>query len=139
VSRSQPEDHRFVRLYPWLEKAKANQTKSKRLIRQLERVKILSLKQDSLVINSWDITYQENLKKFEKKTARFVIEEEEAESALLGGGSDSKLSQNPSLKKKRTTLEQRGRQGSSMGSQLLGGGGSQTMQLQSSQQGSSPK
>jgi hypothetical protein len=43
-----------------------------------------------VVINSWDITYSENLKKYEKKTARFVIDESEDAAAdnLLRFGSD---------------------------------------------------
>lgn len=76
-------DPRLNRLYPWLEKAKTNKTMSKKLLKALARVKLISMRQDKVIINSWDITYQENLRKYEKKTARFV--EEDLDGAEASG------------------------------------------------------
>jgi len=39
----------------------------------------LSIKQDKVTINSWDINYNEQLKRFESKVARFVIADEDEE------------------------------------------------------------
>lgn len=49
---------------------------SEGILRQLERIKQIFVKQDKVVINSWDINYHEQLKRFEKRVARFVVEEE---------------------------------------------------------------
>ena len=48
---------------------------SKKILRQLEKIKIMSIREEKDVINSWDVNYQENLKKYEKPTARFIIDE----------------------------------------------------------------
>ncbi len=53
---------------------------SKKLLKQLDRIKLLMVKQDKVTINSWDITYEENLHKYEKKTSRFVVEDNEVNS-----------------------------------------------------------
>jgi hypothetical protein len=72
-----------------------------RLLRQLERVKVLFFKEDKVVINSWDITYHENLKKYEKKKVRFVEEDTDEARPLTH---EQRISATPALRKRRSTL-----------------------------------
>lgn len=62
---------------------------------------MLLFKEDKVVINSWDITYQENLKKYEKKKTRFV--EDEADDPRPTSP-DQRISATPAVKKRRSTL-----------------------------------
>ena len=91
---------RINRLYPWLNKANQNKTMQTKLLNQLERIKLLSYKEEKVVINSWDITYQENIKKYEKRKARFVddgVDEQRMPTPEL-----QKMT--PAVKKRRGTL-----------------------------------
>ena len=91
-------DQRVNRLYPWLAKARANKTMSQRVLQQLDRIRLLSLRQDKVVINSWDITYHENLKKYEKKTATFVVDDTDE-------GVGYKYSRSKKMDRKKTSNE----------------------------------
>jgi hypothetical protein len=64
------------------------------------------MKQDKITINSWDITYHEQLKKFENKTARFVVEEVD-DVGGSGDGSKPRMSRPKRnlFNKKRTSSE----------------------------------
>jgi CRP-like cAMP-binding protein len=75
--RSEAPDKKILRLYPWLEKARTNKTMSENILKQLERIKQLSITQDKVTINSWDVNYREQLERFSKKIARFVEAGEE--------------------------------------------------------------
>ena len=80
-----------------------------KLLKQLDRIKLLAMRQDKIVINSWDITYQENLKKYEKKTAKFVVEEDEE---IMSGNQQNNSNTDVGklalgLRKRRGTLERK--------------------------------
>lgn len=62
---------------------------------------MLLFKEDKVVINSWDITYHENLKKYEKKKARFV--EDEADEPRPTSP-DQRISATPAVRKRRSTI-----------------------------------
>jgi hypothetical protein len=88
----------------------------------LDRIKVLSVRQDKVVINSWDITYQENLKKYEKNCARFVIDDTDEATAdaryangeqMLNGGGYRRLRGRSLLdSRKKTSADYSGYTGS---------------------------
>ncbi|CDW88204.1 UNKNOWN [Stylonychia lemnae] len=60
---------RLIRLYPWLEKARSNKTKSEKILKELAKVKLLQTFQEKVRIT--DENY-EDMKLYEKRIARFV-------------------------------------------------------------------
>lgn len=64
-------------MFPWLEKARSNETMSQNILKQLERIKQLHVVQDKITINSWDFNYAEQVQRFSQRQARFVVEEDD--------------------------------------------------------------
>ena len=61
-----------MRLSPWLEKARANKTKSKKIMKELKKVKLLNVVEEKIKIT--EVNYYE-MKMYEKRRARFVSRE----------------------------------------------------------------